>query len=184
MTDHPTPAAGDRKQGPVGLLARLFLTQLLAVLAVAAVIATVFALVEREGTTGRVTGSTTSPPPPAGSATPAPAPSPTPPATTPPGSTSPSSSSTTSTPPPRVDVLNQSAGGGAAESTADGLRERGWRIGRMDDFRGTVRTTTIYFPPGLRSLARGLAAEFEVKPRVLPAFGSLSPRRLTVILVG
>ena len=85
---------------------------------------------------------------------------------------------------PRVDVLNQSAGGSAAESTADGLRERGWRVGRVDDFSGNVRTTTIYFPPGLRSEARELAAEFESAPRILPAFSTLSPRRLTVILVG
>lgn len=182
MTDHPTPAAGDREQGPVGLLARLFLTQLLAVLAVAAVIATVFALVEREGTTGRVTGSTTSTPPPAGSATPAPA-------TTPPASSStpspgtPTATTATTATAPKVDVLNQSAGGGFARRTAERLRGRGWRIGRVDDFRGTVRTTTVYYPPGERDAARALVQDLPGSPRLLERFDSLSPSRLSVVLV-
>lgn len=190
MTDDPNPAVDNQEPGPVSLLARLFLTQLLAVLAIATVIAVAFSLLGLDDrssveTTSRRDGGSPSAGPAA--STPPPSTTPpgaTPPSTAPPASTSPGPSTTGETRPPRVDVLNQSAGSGAAESTAEGLRGRGWRIGRVGDFSGNIRTTTIYFPPGLRSDARELAAEFEAEPRILPGFSSLSPRRLTVILVG
>lgn len=189
MTDDPNPAVDDQQPGPVSLLARLFLTQLLAVLAIATVIAVAFSLLGLDDrssveTTSRRDGG----PPSAGPAesTPPPSSTPpgaTPPSTAPPASTSPGPSTTGETGPPKVDVLNQSAADGTAESTAAGLRGRGWPIGRVGDFSGNVRTTTIYFSPGLRSDARELAAEFDAEPRILPGFSSLSPRRLTVILV-
>ena len=191
MTDSPSPPVGDQEPGPIALLARLFLTQLLAVLAIAAVIAVAFSLLglddrstvqttrsEGDASTAAAGGPTATTPPPSGAA-----PGSTPSATTPPGSTAPGPATGTEGL-PRVDVLNQSADGNAAESTASGLRSRGWRIGRVDNFNGNVRTTTIYYPPGRRSEARDLAAEFESAPRILPSFSTLSPSRLTVILVG
>lgn len=186
MPVDPSPAVGDQEPGPVGLLARLFLTQLLAVLAIATVIAVAFSLLGLDDrssveTTSRQDDATPS----AGPAESTPAATDAPPDSTPPASAAPSSPSPTVVArPPKVDVLNQSAENGTAESTADGLRDRGWRIGRVGDFSGNVRTTTIYFPPGLRSEARDLAAEFESEPRVLPGFSTLSPKRLTVVLVG
>ena len=187
MPADPSPTVGDPEPGPVGLLARLFLTQLLAVLAIATVIAVAFSLLglddrsSVETTTRQADGSSTtdggtpeSTPPAEGSS---------PPSEPPPDPTS-QSPSTGAAAAPRVDVLNQSAGSGIAESTAERLRDRGWRIGRVDNFAGNVRTTTIYFPSGLRSEARDLAAEFESEPRVLPAFSTLAPGRLTVVLVG
>ena len=198
MTDSPPPAVGDQEPGPIALLARLFLTQLLAVLAIATVIALAFSFLglddrsSVETTTRQDSGSSSTGSGPAGGTPPAestPPPSSAPPSSAPPTTTpavpaSPSPSTTGAAAVARVDVLNQSGGSGIAESTAAGLRDRGWRIGRVDNFNGNVRTTTIYFPPGLRSEARDLAAEFESEPRILPAFSTLASGRLTVILVG
>jgi len=183
----PRPQPG-RERGPVGLLARLFLTQLLAVLAVATVITTVFAVTGLDGTTNDATSSRAPSPTPTGtSSRPGADPSVTPPSSPPPATSStapPSPSTTAELGPRRVDVLNQSAGGGIAASTAARLRERGWSIGRVDDFSGNVRTTTVYYPSGRRRDARSLAAEFAERPRVLPRISSLSDTRLTVVLVG
>jgi len=85
---------------------------------------------------------------------------------------------------PRVDVLNQSAPGGSASQTADLLRTQGWRIGRVDDFRGNISETTVYFSPGLRAEARQLRRDLAQDVRLQPAFSTLKPGRLSVILVG
>lgn len=183
----PRPQPG-RERGPVALLARLFLSQLLAVLAVATVITAVFAATGLDSTPGDA-ASSRQPTPTPGQTSPPPGADP---STSPPASPSaaasstpaPSPTQTTDARPPKVDVLNQSAAGGTAASTAAGLRERDWRIGRVDDFSGSVRTTTIYYPDGRRRDARSLAKEFGERPRLLPRFGSLSENRLTVILVG
>ena len=50
--------------------------------------------------------------------------------------------------------------------------------------RASPRTHDDLLSPGLRSEARDLAAEFESEPRILPAFSTLAPGRLTVLLVG
>jgi len=187
MSDPTTP---DREPGPLSLLARLFLTQLLAVIAIAAVLTVVVSALgggldddvtagtrpaDRSGTP-TATGPTSTP-----SQTPPASPSSSPPATT-------SAPATTSSAPveddrPRVDVLNQSAPGGSAGAVADGLRQRDWRIGRVDDFTGNVAADTVYFPPGLRRDARALAKDLPGSPRLMPAFSTISGSRLTVILV-
>jgi len=169
-------------------VARLFLLQLLAVLGVAAVLATVFTL------TGRGTGTdapAANDAAPAASAAASPSGSTSAPASTAPAAPAPASTTAAGTPAtsaapelPKVDVLNQSAGNGAGSAAADQLRAAGWRIGRVDDFRGNISTTTIYFPPGLRKEARTLARAMPGSQRILPAFGTISSTRLSVILVG
>lgn len=176
----PGRGQGPREEpGPVGLLARLFLSQLMIVLAVAAVIAVVFALAGSDGVTpdGPAAQPGTGSPGARDSATPAPSEAAPPPESAPPA--------TASTPAeqPKVDVLNQSAGADAARVTADRLLRRGWRIGRVDDFRGNVAATTVYYPAGLRADARRLVKDLPGSPRRLERFSSLSPRRLSVILV-
>ena len=181
----PAPA---EEQDPVRLVARLFLLQLLAVLGVAAVLATVFTL------TGRGTGTdapAANDAARAASAAASPSGSTTAPASTAPAAPAPASTTAAGTPAtsaapelPKVDVLNQSAGNGAGSAAADQLRAAGWRIGRVDDFRGNISTTTIYFPPGLRKEARTLARAMPGSQRILPAFGTISSTRLSVILVG
>lgn len=201
-TGTPQPPPGPEPD-PVAAAARLFLGQLLAVVAIAAVITlvvTLFGWGSGPGvrTTGpgapRDTGATT-----AGASTSAPPTTAAPPATTPPGSSTPPAPGTTATSPtgpsagagatddpatrPRVDVLNQSADDGAAERTASRLRAAGWRIGRVDDFRGTVVTTTVYFPRRLRTDAEALARALPGAPRLRERLSTLSPRRLSVVLV-
>lgn len=190
MTTPTRPGRGPgprQEPGPVGLLARLFLSQLLVVLAVAAVIASVFALAGSDGTTpdGAAAQPGTSSPAAGGSAAPAPSDAPPPPTESAPPATSspPSTPAPTPAKQPKVDVLNQSAGGDAARVTADRLRSRGWRIGRVADFRGTVQTTTVYYPAGMRPDARRLAKDLPGSPRLLERFSSLSPNRLSVVLV-
>ena len=189
----PTGDSTPPEPGPVALVARLLTVQLLAVIGVAAVIAVVFALAGW-GTGDSVTavpGATTSSATDSAGSDPAPetsasTPVTTPPATSPPATTPAASTPVASTPSsdlPKVDVLNQSAPGGSASTVAARVRSRGWVVGRVDDFHGNVSTTTVYYPPGLRSEARDLADDLSGSPRVQAAFNTISDTRLTVILV-
>jgi hypothetical protein len=190
----PTGDSTPPEPGPVALVARLLTVQLLAVVGVAAVIAVVFSLAGW-GTGDSVTAvpgaTTTSAGDPAGSGTApgtaaASTPAATPPATSPPATTPAASTPVASTPSsdrPKVDVLNQSAPGGSASTVADRVRSHGWVVGRVADFHGNVSTTTVYYPPGLRSEARDLADDLSGSPRVQAGFSTISDSRLTVILV-
>ena len=196
------PRENQDEQEPVRAVVRLFALQLLAVVAIATVI-TVLATALAGDDQGSLTTTlpsdsetTTSATSPESSPPPSPAPSSEPPASTPPPSSSaPETPSESPTPREtttssetkakrlRVDVLNQSAGAGVAEATAERLRESGWRIGRVDDFRGTVRTTTVYYPANRRGQARLLAKDLPGSPRLLERFSTLSDSRLSVVLV-
>jgi hypothetical protein len=189
----PTPP-GDRpgsEPGPLTSVARLLLTQLAAVIGVAAVITVVFAFAglgtgpDDSVTAGATNGPSTST---STSATGAPS---TPASTTPADTTSAapptSESETPSTDPvddrPEVDVLNQSAGKGAAAETAQTLRDDGWQIGRIDNFRGNISTTTVYWlDRSDRRDARRLA-ELLGGVRVQVGFSTLRSGRLSVVLV-
>lgn len=176
------------EQEPVRAVARLFALQLLAVVAIATVITVVATLLagdDQPTLTTTLPGSSESAPatPAESSPPPSPAPSSEQPAPTPPPSSAEPTPSEPTRQRMRVDVLNQSAGAGAAESTAERLRERGWRIGRVDDFRGTVTTTTVYYPANRRGQARLLAEDLPGSPRLLERFSTLSDSRLSVVLV-
>jgi LytR cell envelope-related transcriptional attenuator len=185
----PEAARGEGAWAAVG---KLLAIQLLTVVAVTAVITVIYALLGghgRSATAGSVTPIT---------ATRSPAPtkahhtkSPNKPTSTPtptPTTSMPSSTPTSSSPPTvgthalKVDVLNQSAPGGAAARTATRVRALGWTVASVADFRGDVSTTTVYYPNGQAKAARDLAAGLPGKPRVLPRFSTLSPKRLTVIV--
>lgn len=195
------PAPDPEEHGPVVAVLRLFAAQLGAVVGIAALIAIIVAMVGpddggqvRAGPAGAT--ATATPAPPSGasgtaappSSTPAaPAPS-TPassapaPATTAPSTTAPPTSDTPN-PAPKVDVLNQSAGNGAAGEVARQLRDAGWRIGRVDDFRGNVSTTTVYWlDRSDRKEARQLAEDLG-GVRVQEGFSTLTDGRLSVVLV-
>lgn len=194
------PRRNQDEQEPVRAVARLFALQLLAVVAIATVITVVATLVAGDDqgtltttlpgdseTTTSATSPEPSPSPPPSSEQPASTPPPSPSAPeTPSESATPSETTTSSGTTAkrlRVDVLNQSAGAGVAEATAERLRERGWRIGRVDDFSGTVRTTTVYYPANRRGQARLLAEDLPGSPRLLERFSTLSDSRLSVVLV-
>ena len=190
-----SPTTDPDERGPVGAVARLVLVQLLAVVAIASAITALAVLVGPDDST--VTAGPGRQPPGAtvstqSSAAETPAPtaagssSPVTTAPSPPASTAPSPTSPTATgsETPAVDVLNQDAADGAASELADQLRAVGWRIGRVDDFSGTVRTTTVYYPSGMRREARALARDLPGSQRLLERFSTLSPSRLSVVLVG
>jgi cytoskeletal protein RodZ len=178
----------DREPGPVRLLARLFLTQLLVVIAVAAVIATVFTL------TGRGTGPDVAATDTSGSSTPDPASrsasataSTSAPATTAPASptmsTSAPPSSSSAAGSAKIDVLNQSVPSGSAQKVAAQLHDAGWTIGRVGDFHGNVSTSTVYWlSTDQRRQARQIARNLGGL-RVLQGFSTLNASRVTVILV-
>jgi hypothetical protein len=172
-------------------VARLLLTQLAAVIGVAAVITVVFAFAGLgTGPDDSVTAGAPGGPSSSTSTTATGAPS-TPASTTPADTTSaaPPTSATDSpsTDPvddrPEVDVLNQSAGRGAAAETGQTLRDDGWQIGRVDNFRGNISTTTVYWlDRSDRRDARRLA-ELLGGVRVQEGFSTLRSGRLSVVLV-
>ena len=189
----PTPP-GDRpgsEPGPLTSVARLLLTQLAAVIGVAAVITVVFAFAGLgTGPDDSVTAGATSGPSTSTSTSATGAPS-TPASTTPADTTSAAPSTSESETPsadpvddrPEVDVLNQSAGRGAAAETAQTLRDDGWQIGRIDNFRGNISTTTVYWlDRSDRRDARRLA-ELLGGVRVQEGFSTLRSGRLSVVLV-
>jgi hypothetical protein len=190
----PEPAGPDRGQDdPVRAVVRLFLGQLLAVVAIAAAITVVVTLVAPDDSTLRTSAPATSPDGPVGADSPSdaattgtPGPTPSTPATTAPAPTTPTTTAPTRDrrqQRPRVDVLNQSAGNGAATTVAARLRRADWRIGRVEDFSGNVSTTTVYWlDRGDRRAARRLAEDLG-GVRVQQGFSTLVDGRLSVVLV-
>ena len=188
-----TPGPTTRRpteRGPYGQLARLFLTQLLAVIAIAAVITAIVA-----ATGGGLDDDVTATPDRTGSAVgrvSSPADTPTSELSRLGRRVEPARPRPARRPPPprrradrapKVDVLNQSAGDGAASLAADRLRAAGWRIGRVDDFRGNVSTTTVYWlTPDMRRDARRVARDLG-GVRVQEGFSTLVEGRISVILV-
>ena len=175
---------------PVRQLTRLFVTQLLAVVAVATIIAVVFTMAGR-GTGTDVASDDTA----GGSSSPSGSaqhestdsssqpPSSTAPPETPSPSTSAPASTSSGLDVVKVDVLNQSAGGGSARRTATDLRGAGWEIGRVDDFSGNVSTTTVYWlSPENRRQARQIS-RFLGGVRVQEGFDTLVDGRVSVVLV-
>ncbi|NHC16033.1 LytR C-terminal domain-containing protein [Motilibacter deserti] len=82
----------------------------------------------------------------------------------------------------QVVVLNQTGRNGLAAATASRLRAAGWTVAAVGNFRGTVPSTTVYYPDGAEAAARALAADLEGTDRVRPRFSTLSSTRLTVVL--
>ncbi|HUR73136.1 MAG TPA: LytR C-terminal domain-containing protein [Sporichthya sp.] len=115
------------------------------------------------------------------SATPSPTPSATPSPTPSATPTSPPSATPTVERVPLV-VLNQTGVSGLAAQFQKRLEAAGWTVSGVDDFRGNVPATTVYFPPGLRPVAKALMAEFPEIGRIRPAFRGISTTQLTVIL--
>ncbi len=89
--------------------------------------------------------------------------------------------------PPAVDkvpvvVLNQTGISGLAAQFQKELEAGGWTVAGIDDFRGNVPATTVYFPPGMRPAAKALMEQFPQIGRIRPAFSGISTTQLTVIL--
>jgi len=81
-----------------------------------------------------------------------------------------------------VVVLNQTSRGGLAGTVAETLREAGWEVPAVGNFRGVVPATTVYYPDGAQAEAMAVASDLPTEPRVRPRFGNLSASRLTVVV--
>ncbi len=173
-----------------GVFAGTLLPPFLAVCAVTAILVGLFVWLGPDNSETRVLSARSSSPTPT---SPAASPTATPPASSP-AAPSPSASSpapVTSSPPatakpgpdrPEVVVLNQSGGSGAAAQVADRVRQAGWSVHKTGNFRGTVSTTTVYYPDGKRGDAVSLAAALPGEPRIKERFSNLSQTRLTIVI--
>src|SRR5215210_1245892 len=167
--------------------ARALLFPILSVIAITAVLTAVFVLVGPDESDTEVLsakeGQTASAPATATASPTTKAPTTTPPASSSAPQTSSAPESQTPDPDrPQVVVLNQSAGEGIGAQVADRAREAGWEVFKVGSFRGTVSTTTVYYPSGLRDHAEDLAEDLQGDPRVLERFSNLSGTRLTIVL--
>jgi cytoskeletal protein RodZ len=81
-----------------------------------------------------------------------------------------------------VVVLNATSRKGLAGTVAQRLRDKGWTVALVGNFRGNLTATTVYYPPGAEADAEAAAAGLPTEPRVRPRFGNLSTSRLTVVV--
>ncbi len=80
-----------------------------------------------------------------------------------------------------VVVLNQTSITGLAAVTATRLEGLGWNVTGVGNWRGSVPTTTVYYPPGEAAQAGRMARDLGVD-RVRPRVEGMRSDRLTVIL--
>ena len=81
-----------------------------------------------------------------------------------------------------VVVLNQSSRAGLAATVGQDLRDQGWTVPAVGNFRGIVPSTTVYYPAGAETAALAVAGDLRSEPRIRPRFGNLSTTRLTVVV--
>ena len=81
-----------------------------------------------------------------------------------------------------VVVLNQSSRAGLAATVGQDLRDQGWTVPAVGNFRGIVPSTTVYYPAGAETAALAVASDLRSEPRIRPRFGNLSTTRLTVVV--
>lgn len=82
---------------------------------------------------------------------------------------------------PAVVVLNQTATVGLAAKVAARLRSAGWVVPAVGNYRGSVPSTTVFYPAGRQPAAQSLAKVLGVT-RTAPAPAGMSTSRLTVVL--
>lgn len=82
-----------------------------------------------------------------------------------------------------VEVYNNSGISGLAGSTASRASGAGWQVVGSDNWYGTIPTSTVYYPPRLRTEAKLLAKDLGID-RLKPAIAPMRMDRLTVILTG
>ena len=84
-----------------------------------------------------------------------------------------------------VVVFNNTSTAGLAASVGTKVANLGWKFVGADNWYGTVVSTTVYYPKGMRAEGRQLALDLGVQ-RVLPAdiSSNMSTTNLTLILTG
>jgi hypothetical protein len=184
------------------------LSSLVAVLAVVAIVAGLLVLFGTRGNDSTADSSAATPSPkssagpstiaasvpkPSGEAT-TPTPTPTtaptseptsaPPATTQPPATQPPATQPTTIPPdqrPAVEIYNNTARKGLADSAAGRARQLGWTVTGADNWHGKIVGSTVYYPPGMQDAAAQLARDLGIN-RTKDALDNMKKDRLTVIL--
>ena len=132
-------------------------------------------LVKGDDSTDTVTppsASATTPAPTDTTASPSPTPTPTPSETEPPVARD--------TP---VSVLNNTGVAGAAGTFADKVKNAGWTVGGVGNWRGSIGQNTVYYPTGMQDQAEQLAKDVGID-RVRPRIDPMRTDRLTIILSG
>ncbi len=81
-----------------------------------------------------------------------------------------------------VTVLNNSRITGLAARGAAQYEAAGWPVARTGNYRGRIRSTTVYYAAGLEASAREFASRFPSVQRVLPRPENLPGSGLTVVL--
>jgi cytoskeletal protein RodZ len=127
------------------------------------------------------TEATSAPPPAPSSEPPSTAPTSQPPATTQP--TQPTQPVTIPAEErPAIEVYNNTARKGLADTVANRARQAGWTVsGSPDNWHGKVAESTVYYPPGMLDAANQLARDLGVG-RTKGALDNMKKDRLTVIL--
>jgi LytR cell envelope-related transcriptional attenuator len=82
-----------------------------------------------------------------------------------------------------VEVYNNSGITGLAGEVSTQATTVGWQVVGVDDWYGTIPTTTVYYPQRLKAAAKVLALDLGVR-RTAPAVGAMKLDRLTLILTG
>ena len=117
--------------------------------------------------------------------TPTPTPSPTESTTspTPSPTPAPTSSSSVSRTGIAVSVLNNTGTPGAAGVFAAKVKNAGWTVGGVGNWRGSVPGNTVYYPPGHEAEAAQLGKDVGIT-RIQPRVDPMRADRLTIILAG
>jgi len=78
-------------------------------------------------------------------------------------------------------VLNETTEQGLAARVAEHLRELGWTVTGVGNWRGSIDTSTVYYPTGELAAARRLAYDLGLS-RIRPRVAGMLTDRLTVVL--
>lgn len=82
-----------------------------------------------------------------------------------------------------VSVLNNTGTSGVAGAFATKVKDAGWTVGGVGNWRGSVGQNTVYYPEGLQDQAEQLAKDVGIE-RVMPRVDPMRTDRLTIILSG
>jgi hypothetical protein len=80
-----------------------------------------------------------------------------------------------------VEVYNNTARKGLADSVAGRARQLGWTVTGADNWHGKIAGSTVYYPPGMQDAAAQLARDLGIN-RTKDALDNMKKDRLTVIL--
>jgi hypothetical protein len=82
-----------------------------------------------------------------------------------------------------VSVLNNTTIRGLATTFSNRVRQAGWTVAAVGNWRGSVPGNTVYYPPGRQDEAELLGQDVGID-RVLPSVSPMRMDRLTIILSG